>query len=310
MQTILGSGGAIGIALAKILPEYTDKVRLVSRNPKNVTGNEELYSADLLNIREVEKAVEGSDIVYLTVGLPYKLKIWEEQWPIIMQNVIDACIKYKSKLVFFDNIYMYDPDHLSGMDEETPQNPVSKKGKVRKKIADLLLSKIGSGELTALIARSADFYGPSIGMNSVLTSTVFNNLSKGKKADWLGSVNYKHSFTYTPDAAKATAILANSEDSYNQVWHLPTAQNPFTGEEWISHIAEHLNAKPNYRAVPKMMVKILSLFIPIMKELYEMMYQYDRDYIFDSSKFETKFNIKPTSYLEGIKEIVKEDYNK
>ena len=310
MQTILGSGGAIGKHLAKDLLEYTDKIRLVSRNPQVVSGQEELVKADLLKQEEVDKAIEGSEVVYLMVGLPYSTKVWQNNWPIIMTNVINSCKKYKAKLVFFDNIYMYDPNHLNGMDEKTPQKPVSKKGIVRKQITDHLLNEVESGELTALIARCADYYGPSIKNTSALTETVINNLSKDKKADWLGSVNYKHSFTYTPDAAKATAILGNNEDAYNQVWHLPTAKNPFEGKEWISKIAMELGVKPKYRSVPKSMVKILGLFIPVMKELNEMMYQYDRDYVFDSTKFEQKFNFTPTPYLEGIKYIVNKDYKR
>ena len=56
------------------------------------------------------------------------------------------------------------------------------------------------------------------------------------------------------------------------------------------------------------MVRMIGLFVPIMKEMVEMIYQYDRDYVFDSSKFEKRFDFKPTSYPEGIKEIVQQDY--
>ena len=107
MQTILGSGGIIANHLATSLPSYTDKIRLVSRNPKVVTGKEELVSADLTSAEQVLKAVKGSDVVYLTAGLQYDSKVWQEQWPKLMQNVINACKENKSKLVFFDNVYMY-----------------------------------------------------------------------------------------------------------------------------------------------------------------------------------------------------------
>lgn len=43
MQTILGAGGAIGIDLAKELLAYTDKIRLVSRNPVKVNAGDELF---------------------------------------------------------------------------------------------------------------------------------------------------------------------------------------------------------------------------------------------------------------------------
>ena len=308
MQTILGAGGPIGIELAKELPKFTDKVKLVNRNPKSVTGNEELINADLLNFDDVYNAVTGSEVVYLTVGLKYSIKVWERDWPIIIENVIQACKKNNSKLVFFDNIYMYDPNYLGNMTEETPQNPVSKKGIVRKQIADRIIKEVEDGNINGLIARSADYYGPSIRNTSILTETVFNKLALNKKADWFGSVNKKHSFTFTPDAGKATALLGNTDDAFGEVWHLPTAPDPFTGLEWINSIASELTVEPKVRVTSKSMIKLLGLFIPIMKELSEMFYQYDRDYVFNSEKFENKFNFKATSYTIGIREIIERDY--
>ena len=310
MQTILGSGGAIGKELAKVLPEYTTDIRLVSRNPVKVNANDQLLSANLLHPEDVKKAVQGSSIVYVTVGFPYNYKVWRENWPKFIQNVIDACINQNCKLVFFDNIYMYDSNYLDGMTEETPVNPPSKKGKVRADIYHMIMNRIQSGELTALIARSADFYGPGIKNTSMLTETVFNPLSQGKKANWMSSLKFKHSFTYTPDAGKATALLGNSENAYNQVWHLPTADNPFTGKEWIATIAQAMGVKPNAQVASKLIVRMLGLFNPIMKEMLEMMYQYDRDYVFNSDKFQQHFDMKPTPYLEGIQQIIESDYQK
>ncbi len=237
MQTILGAGGAIGKELAKSLKEYTHELRLVSRSPEKVNTYDQLLSANLLNLSDTLKAVEGSEVAYLTVGLPYNLDVWQKSWPVIIENVIKACKEHDCKLVFFDNIYMYDKNYLDGMTEETPVNPPSEKGKVRARIAKMITDETVNGKLTALIARSADFYGPNIENTSVLTETVVNPLSEGKKANWMGSVNCKHSFTYTPDAAKATAILGNTNNAYNQVWHLPTASDPPTGKEWIEAFA-------------------------------------------------------------------------
>ncbi|NQV37528.1 MAG: NAD-dependent epimerase/dehydratase family protein [Candidatus Marinimicrobia bacterium] len=310
MQTILGSGGAIGIELAKALKEFTSEIRLISRNPEKINPTDELLSADLLNRDDVFEAVKGSSVVYVTVGFQYSIKSWKANWPPFISYVIDACKKHNCKLVFFDNIYMYDSNYLDGMTEETPINPVSEKGEIRTKIAQMIMDEVEAGQLTALIARSADFYGPTIINNSMLTETVFNSLSNGKKANWMGSVNFKHSFTYTPDAGKATAILGNTEDAFNQIWHMPTASNPFTGKEWIETIAEEMGVEPKYQVAPKFLVRIIGLFVPIMKEMVEMIYQYDRDYIFDSSKFEKRFNFVPTSYIDGIRKIIETDYKK
>ena len=306
--TISGAGGAIGVELAKALPRYTDKIRLVSRDPKRVNDSDELFKANITKYEDVVKAVEGSEIVYLTVGLPYNLKIWQSTWPLIMKNSIESCRVNKAKLVFFDNIYMYDSTNLNPITEEHAINPSSKKGKVRADIAQMIWDAVRKGEIKALIARSADFYGPSIRKVSVLTETVFKPLSEGKKANWMGSTKFKHSYTYTVDAGKATALLGNTPDAFGQAWHLPTAPNPFTGKEWIEVIANELAVAPKYRVANKFLVRILGLFVPIMKEMVEMMYQYDRHYVFNSDKFEKRFDLKPTPYLDGIKEIVKTDY--
>ena len=308
MQTILGSGGAIGFELAKALRTYTDDIRLVSRHPKAVNPEDQLVSADLTRPDEALKAIKGSKIVYLTVGLPYNSKLWRTTWPVLMRNVIGACKANRSRLVFFDNVYMYDPDCLGGMTETTPVRPVSKKGKVRAEIADLLLNEARKGNVQALIARAADFYGPSIKNSSILTEMVFNNLARGKKAYWMGAVDLPHSFTYTPDAARATALLGNTADAYGGVWHLPTAAEPLTGKEWIERIAEALQVQPKYQVLSRTVLRGIGLFVPLIRELTEMMYQYERDYIFNSDKFERRFDFKPTSCKNGITEIVKADY--
>lgn len=303
MQTILGSGGAIGYHLAQSLMKYSDQIRLVSRNPKPVNETDQLLPGDLLKEPDFSKFVDGSDVVYLTIGLPYQTNIWQEHWPMVMYKTIEACKKHNARLVFFDNIYMLDPEYLGHMTEETPVNPTSKKGEVRAKIAQLILDEIKEGNLKALIARSADFYGPDIN-NSVLLETVYKNLKAGKRANWFCSLKYKHSFTYTPDAAEATALLGNTEDAYNQIWHLPTAPDPLTMEEWINAFATQLDVKPKTMVAKKFMIQLMGLFNPIMKEFVEMLYQYDRDYVFDSSKFDQHFEFDTTPYLEGIKQVV------
>jgi len=142
----------------------------------------------------------------------------------------------------------------------------------------------------------------------MLNETIIKPLSAGKKANLLSSGQYKHSYTFTPDAGKATAMLGNTNDAYNQVWHLPTAGNPLTGKEWVEVVAAEFGVNPKFQVATKFMVRIIGLFVPIMKEIVEMMYQNDRDYVFDSIKFEKRFDFKPTPYLDGIKMVIQNDY--
>ncbi len=304
MQTILGANGSIGKLLASELASYTDKIRLVSRNPRRVNESDELFPADLTMPGIVDGAVKGSDVVYLVVGFDYNIKVWETKWPALMRATIDACIKHNARLVFFDNVYLYDENEIPHMTEESKVNPPSRKGAVRRDIAGMLLSAVREGKLIAQIARSADFYGSDI-KTSVVNELVVKNLASGKSAMWFISTATQHSFTYVKDAARATAILGNTPDAYGQVWHLPTDSTRITGAGFIRMIADELKVKPRTRVLSLFMIRMLGLFIPVMKEMSEMMYQYDRDYFFDSSKFEKRFGIKATPYLEGIREMCK-----
>jgi len=303
MQTILGANGTIGSLLARELAAYSDKIRLVSRNPKKTNDTDELFPADLSDDLQVEKAIEGSEIVYLLVGFEYKLSVWREKWPKLMRATVNACIKNNAKLVFFDNVYLYDKNAIPQMREDSPVNPPAEKGKVRKQVVEIMMNEVQKGKLKGLIARSADFYGPH-NDKSVLQEMAYKNLKKGKSPNWMIDADKIHSFTYTPDAAKAVAILGNTPTAYGQVWHMPTSTEKITARQVIDLFNTEMGTSKKVKVLPMWMLKLLGIFIPILREMPEMMYQNDRDYFFDSSKFNQRFSFTPTSYKEGVKQTV------
>ena len=302
-QTILGAGGAIGIELAKALTTYTSDIRLVGRNPKKINQTDELFVADLTKREDVFKAIDGSTIVYLMVGFDYNTKIWQQMWPPLVKNVIDACLQYQAKLVFFDNVYAIGGNNVNHITENSPISPTSKKGEVRAEVDRLILDSIEKKQLNAIIARSADFFSV-VKDKSFLMNTVYDNLIKGKKAQWFCSAKAIHSVSYTPDLGKGTAILGNTESAFNQIWNLPTDPQKITGEEWINLFANEMKTTNKYQVLPAWGLKAIGLFVPILNEMYEMRYQYDRDYYFDSSKFNNAFNYTPTLNATAIKETV------
>jgi nucleoside-diphosphate-sugar epimerase len=300
--TILGAGGAIGSGLVKELTARNETIRLVSRNPKLVPGAAEAMAADLSNLDDTVKAVAGSRIAFLLVGLKYDIKVWRALWPRIMRNAIEAAKRANARLVFFDNVYMY--GKVDGvMTEQTPFRPCSKKGEVRAQIATMLLDEIKTGNLTALIARSADFYGPRArtGIPNVL---VFDKFAKGAKASWLINDSVKHSFTFTPDASRSLVLLADSETAWNQTWHVPTAPDPPTGKQFIELVGKEFGREPKYQVLTRPMLWVAGWFDTTVRELYEMLYQYEFDYVFDSTKFAKAFRFQATSYVEGVRRTV------
>jgi nucleoside-diphosphate-sugar epimerase len=186
------------------------------------------------------------------------------------------------------------------MTEQTPCAPCSKKGAIRAEIAAALMEQVREGNLVAMIVRSADFYGPRTpnGLPNVL---VFEPLAKGATASWLVNAMVPHSLTFTPDAARGVVMLAERETAWNQVWHLPTTPAPPTGKEFIEMAAADFGVLPKYRVLSKPLLRVAGLFDPRIRESYEMLYQSDRPYTFDSSKFLAEFGFAGTPYSDGIR---------
>ena len=305
IYTILGAGGTIGEALKqefikRALPDRT--VRMVRRTSS--VSNDPIFeniSADILDSKSVNDAVRGSDVVFLVAGLPYKIKTWQTQWHIVMQNAIDACAEHGAKLIFFDNVYMY--GKVNGMmTEETPFNPCSKKGDVRAHIAQMLLDAVATKKITGMIARAADFYGPNTPL-SMFTALVVENALKGKSPQALVRTDAKHSFTFTPDCGRALIDLALDNSAYNQTWHLPTCNPAMTAQEMSDTFLKLIPSEKNkMQVLSKTVLSILGLFIPILRELKEMLYQYESEYYFDSTKFEKHFGYGATNYEQGLEQ--------
>lgn len=308
MHTILGAGGPVANALTRQLIDHNQTVKLVSRRPSKFSGsNVSWQKADLLNRAEVLNAVKGSAVIYLCAGLVYDKDIWREQWPIIIQNVIDAVKETQARLIFFDNVYMYGLVN-GAMTEDTPYNPTSVKGEVRAKTATTLMDEAKSGNIRASILRGADFYGAE-SMNSFFDMMVLDKFSKGQKAQWIGDARTKHTFTYVPDAGKAMYVLGQTPESDNQIWHAPSAP-ALTGKQFIELAADVFAVAPKFSSINKMMLWMVGLFNKTVMGTVEMYYQYDHDYIFDSSKFERAFNIKPTTYLDGIAHLAQTQFKR
>ncbi len=306
IHTILGAGGAVANALTRELSSSNETIRLVSRKPiQSTSKNTSWQKADLLNYAELLEASKGSDVIYLTAGLVYDKDIWKAQWPVIMQNFINLGKETGARLIFFDNVYMY--GLVDGpMTEDTRYNPCSAKGKVRAQIANMLMDEAKAGNIRASIARGADFYGTE-NLNSFFDMMVLDNLAKKKGIQWLGNPQKLHSFSYIPDMGKAMFLLGQHPESDNQIWHMPTAP-AITGKQFVEIAAGAYNAKPKYFAINKFFLWAYGLFNKNVMSTVEMYYQYNHDYIFDSSKFEKAFNFKPTSYADGIKAMAEGVY--
>lgn len=306
MQTILGANGQIAEELARELRRnYTTAVRLVSRNPSKINETDALVPADLLDARAADEAVEGSAIAYLTVGLPMDSRVWEERFPVMMRNVIDACEKHQCKLVFFDNTYMY-AKTSQPQTEDSRFEPVGRKSVVRAKIAAMLLEEIKNEKIEAVICRAPEFYGPGK-TQSITNSLIFDRLERDKKPKVPVSDDTLRTLVWTPDASRATALIGNTPDAYNQTWHLPCDDERLTYKQLINLASEIYQKKFDYTVLKMWAFKIGGLFNKQLKEVQELLPRYECDNIFVSQKFKERFpGFKITTYREGMTQIMNE----
>lgn len=303
MQTILGAGGPIADELARELHRnFTTDIRLVSRRPKQVNGTDELVAADLMDPTSTERAVAGSSIAYLTVGLPMDSALWEERFPVMMRNVIDACKAQGTKLVFFDNTYMY-PGTPAPQTESTRFAPGGRKGWVRAEIVTMLLEEMAAGTIEALIGRAPEFYGPGK-TKSWSNMLVFDRIRAGKRPLVPVSATTKRSLIWTPDASRALALLGNTPDAYGQTWHLPIDENRQTYRQLIGIASAITGRRIGYTVLPLWVFRLGARFNPMLAEAAELLPRYRGDNVFDTSKFAARFpDFAVTTYREGEKAI-------
>jgi nucleoside-diphosphate-sugar epimerase len=303
IHTVLGSNGAIGKAVLRELRNRNLNHRSVSRSADSVQ-QPNFIQADLLNPKETALAIAGSAYVYLCIGLPYSSKIWSTQWEQLMKNVIDACAEHSAKLIFLDNVYMYGSPLPVPFDENAIQAPPSKKGKARKRTADLLLKAMQEGRVKGLIGRSADFYGEGA-VNSSFYTSFLDRMLKGKAPQTLSSGDIVHTYANVRDNGRALVELALCDDCYGQVWHLPVGE-PITTRQMLGLFNQELGSNHQLSVMPSFMRKILSLFIPILKEVGEMLYQFEGEYVMSFEKFKQRFpDFEVTPYQQGVQRMVK-----
>jgi nucleoside-diphosphate-sugar epimerase len=308
MHVIFGAGGTTANALTRELLNNHHTIRLVSRRPVTTTGtNISWLKADLMVYEEVVNAAKGASVIYLCNGVGYKKQDWKERWPVIMQNALDVAKKTGARLLFFDNTYMYGRV-IGPMTESTPYNPCSVGGEVRARIATQFMQEVKSGNIAGAIARAPTFYGTD-SRQSIVDKLVIERFAGHQKARWFGDPRYIHNFGYLPDMGKGLYLLGQDPRADGQVWHLPTAP-PITGRKFIELAAEIYGTEPAFFRINKPLLRVASLFNEAAASQLEMFYNWEQDYNFVSSKFEQYFNVQPTSYAEGIRQLSEGLYKK
>ncbi len=306
MQTILGASGQIARELARELAlSFSDELRLVSRHPQKVTESDTLMSADLLDGSQTLEAVKGSRIVYFAAGLPPDSSLWEQQFPLMLQNALKATRQAGAHFVYFDNTYMYPQDNRLQM-EDTLFQPLGRKGRVRAMMANMVLEEMKRGDIPVLIGRAPEFYGPGK-TQSFTNALVLDRLKVGKKPLVPLRDDTLRTLIWTPDASRALALLGNTPDAYGQTWHLPCCEERITYAQFVSLACSIFGKETSWSVLSKLALYVAGIFAKGPRELRELLPRYEVDNLFDSSKFKMRFpDFSITTYQQGLEGIYAE----
>jgi nucleoside-diphosphate-sugar epimerase len=296
LHVVLG-GGQIGDRLAQQLAGQGKRVRIVQRTErseqrKNITR----LSGDITDLAFAERAAQGASVIYDCMNPAY------HQWPEfllpIARGALHGATRAGARLVALDCLYMYGiPD--GPMREDSPRNPVSKKGALRVSLERLRMAAHERGELSVSIGRASDFFGKNVPL-SAFGPRFYERLYAGKAIECFGDPDLLHSYTYADDVARGLAVLG-AHDEASGVYHLPTPKAEST-RALSERIGRALGREVRMTRVPRWMMRGLGLFSPLMREMVEMMYQWEVPYVLDDTRFREAFGVSATPIEQAVAE--------
>jgi nucleoside-diphosphate-sugar epimerase len=295
--------GAIGRAIMDELVRRGETVRMVNRSGKmaEVPAGVEVVAADLYDQASVREVTRGAEVVYQSAKPEYYE--WPDKFPRLQKSILDGLTGTGTKLVIVENVYMYGDTEGKPMTEETPYQAHTRKGRVRGEISRAAFAAHREGRVRVTSARGGNFFGPW-GTDSTMGARAFYPLLRGRPAQLIGRTDLPHTHTYVKDFGRALVILGERAEADGQVWHVPNDQPKMTQDELVRLFAEEVGVEPKIRSMGKFMMAIGGLFIPEAKETMEMMYEFEKPFIIDSSKFERTFGMKATPMRQAIQETV------
>lgn len=298
MSTHLVVGaGPVGTATARLLADQGHDVRLVSRRglgPDHARVSRR--SADASDAAALAPHAEGAVAVYNCVNPAYHQ--WVRDWPPVAAALLETAARAGAVLVTTSNLYGYGPVDRP-MTEDLPLATSGTKGRVRAQMWADALAAHEAGRVRVTEARAADYFGPELRETSHL-GRFAPRLLAGKGIAVLGNPDLPHSWTYVPDVARTLVTLASDERAWGRAWHVPSAP-ACTQRELVTRFCEIAGAPtPRVRRVPNLALRAAGVFMPMMRELQEVRYQFERPFVLDSTTFSATFGVDATPLDDAL----------
>jgi nucleoside-diphosphate-sugar epimerase len=300
LHVVFGTG-PVGMSVMDELVREGGRVRMVNRRGRaSVPEGVEVVGGDATDEAFAREASEGASVVYFALNPPYDK--WPELFPPLQAGVLEGAASAGAKLIAMENLYMYGSTDGRQLTEDLPYAPNTRKGRVRARMSEELMEAHRSGRVRVAIGRASDFFGPRV-LASAAGEQVFGRVVQGKSAQVAGDPDQPHTYTYAPDIGRGLVILGEREEALGEAWHLPSPET-LTTRQFVEMIFEEVGKPARIQAAPKIVLRALGLFNPGMREMIEMLYEFEEPFVVDDSKFEQAFGEHAMPLREAIGETV------
>jgi len=296
MKHVVFGTGTIGTTLADILAGRGHKVVAVNRSGAAVGPGVEVVAGDAADRGFAASVTEGAEVVYQVMNPPYTK--WPELFPPLQAAVLEAAAATSAKLVSLENLYMYGSTGGKPLTEDLPYLASGSKGRTRAEMSRELMAAHESGRVRMTIGRASDFFGPRALLSAMGERVMYPALA-GKKAQVMGDPDQVPTYSFVPDVAEGLAVLGERDEADGQVWHLPNAP-AVTTREFVSKVFATADTEVGISAMPRLMVSLVGVFNPIVRELKETLYEFEEPFVVDSSKFAKAFGEQATPLDQAI----------
>jgi nucleoside-diphosphate-sugar epimerase len=299
LHVVFGTG-VVGMAVMDELVRNGKRIRMVNRSGRaRVPDGVEVVGGDAPDKAFAREASEGASVVYFTLNPPYNK--WPELFPGLQAGVLEGAASAGAKLVAMENLYMYGPTGGRPLTEDLPYAASTRKGRVRARMSEVLMEAHTSGRVRVAIGRASDFFGPRA-LVSAAGEQVFGRAVEGKSARVTGDPDQPH--TYIPDIGKGLVILGEREEALGRAWHLPSAET-LTTRQFVEMIFEEVGRPARIQATPRIVLRALGLFNPVIRETIEMLYEFEEPFVLDTSDFGRTFGDHATPLRVAVRETVR-----
>jgi nucleoside-diphosphate-sugar epimerase len=299
LHVIFGTG-PLGKWTAHELVKLGKQVRLINRSGKTsgLPESAQVVAGDANDAAKNIELTKGAAAVYQCAQPQYFE--WTEKFPRFQSAILEAAAANKAKFITADNLYMYGDTNGKPLCEDMPYQPHTKKGTVRAEMAKAVMDAHRAGKVRAAIGRASNFFGPE---DHVVTDLAIRPAVLGKTINLLGRLDQLHTFSYAPDFGKLLATLGTRDDALGQIWFTPSSA-AVTQAEFVKLMEAELGHKVKVMAAGVNMMRFLGIFNPMMRETVEMMYEWNKPFVVDSSKAEKAFGWKGTPLKDALKATI------